>query len=201
MKNRPLAPRARNRQINEANTVLPLPENSAPAKTPSKPSPTSLNDSTNLLRLISNDSKTDDGYRVIDPRTVAGHVSRICPQGRNGSRTLIKEHFALWADLGAAVAAYGCPHLVEYAGRTDHRATNRTSGSGTRLWVENPYFDHVKQWYLLWSRFFEASVITSKGLDPHTQKKTQFYTRQFVNAVVTHQFRCDQSGGAQGHIE
>jgi hypothetical protein len=56
------------------------------------------------------------------------------------------------------------------------------------LWVQNPFFDHAKQWYLLWSRFFLSSVHAIEGIDPHTQHKTGFYTRQFVSALSPSNF-------------
>src|SRR6185369_15754094 len=51
------------------------------------------------------------------------------------------------------------------------------------LWAQNPFFDHAKQWYLLWSRFFSSSVHAMKGIDAHTQHKAEFYTRQFLSAL------------------
>ena len=54
--------------------------------------------------------------------------------------------------------------------------------------MQNPFFDHAKQWYLLWSRFFLSSVHAAEGIDPHTQHKTGFYARQLVRALSPSNF-------------
>ena len=51
-------------------------------------------------------------------------------------------------------------------------------------WSENPYFDWLRQSYLITSHWAETLVNSVDGLDPHTRSKAQFYLTQLVNAVA-----------------
>ncbi|PVE21366.1 class I poly(R)-hydroxyalkanoic acid synthase [Microvirga sp. KLBC 81] len=51
-------------------------------------------------------------------------------------------------------------------------------------WSENPYFDLLRQSYLITSHWAESLVNTVEGLDPHTRNKARFYMTQLVNAVA-----------------
>src|SRR5215475_12507636 len=53
-----------------------------------------------LARLRAEKLKTDDGYRVIDPKTVAAAVQEFTQTGQVDSARLVHEHFRLWADMG-----------------------------------------------------------------------------------------------------
>ncbi len=50
-------------------------------------------------------------------------------------------------------------------------------------WAENVIFDCIKQCYLLTARRLQSAVSQVQGLDEHTTKKVQFYTRQFIDAM------------------
>ncbi|GEO17831.1 class I poly(R)-hydroxyalkanoic acid synthase [Microvirga aerophila] len=51
-------------------------------------------------------------------------------------------------------------------------------------WSENPYFDLLRQSYLITSHWAEALVDMAEGLDPPTRAKARFYMKQLVNAVA-----------------
>jgi len=55
-------------------------------------------------------------------------------------------------------------------------------------WSENPFFDHIKQAYLLASNFVLESVRDADGLDAKTADKVDFYARQFVDAMAPTNF-------------
>lgn len=50
-------------------------------------------------------------------------------------------------------------------------------------WQQNTVFDFLKQSYLLSARWIQHSVHDVSGMDPHTARKIEFYTRQFVDAL------------------
>ncbi|MBY0408267.1 MAG: alpha/beta hydrolase, partial [Rickettsiales bacterium] len=50
-------------------------------------------------------------------------------------------------------------------------------------WQENAVFDFLKQSYLLTARWLQHSVNDVEGMDAHTNRKIEFYTRQFVDAL------------------
>jgi polyhydroxyalkanoate synthase len=51
-------------------------------------------------------------------------------------------------------------------------------------WSENPYFDLLRQSYLITSHWAESLVNTVDDLDPHTRNKARFYVTQLINAVA-----------------
>jgi len=56
------------------------------------------------------------------------------------------------------------------------------------MWEENEIFDFIKQSYLLSARWVQGVVKNVEGLDDHTAKKVDFYTRQFVDAMAPSNF-------------
>jgi polyhydroxyalkanoate synthase len=50
-------------------------------------------------------------------------------------------------------------------------------------WSDNQVFDYIKQSYLLTAKWLESTVQDVEGLDSKTQRKVNFYTRQFVDAL------------------
>ena len=55
-------------------------------------------------------------------------------------------------------------------------------------WTENPIYDHIRQSYLLASKFMLSTVRETEGLDAHTAQKVDFYTRQFIDALAPTNF-------------
>ena len=57
-----------------------------------------------------------------------------------------------------------------------------------KAWSENPLFDFIKQAYLVNARWLQSTVHSVEGLDKDTQRKAEFYTRQFVDALAPSNF-------------
>jgi len=55
-------------------------------------------------------------------------------------------------------------------------------------WSESAVFDFIKQSYLLAARTLQGTVRNAAGLDEHTARKVDFYTRQFVDALAPSNF-------------
>jgi polyhydroxyalkanoate synthase len=55
-------------------------------------------------------------------------------------------------------------------------------------WTQNPFFDAVKQAYLLTNEWAARMVRDAKGLDPHTRQKADFYVRQIAGAISPSNF-------------
>ncbi|WP_457090374.1 PHA/PHB synthase family protein [Microvirga sp. P5_D2] len=51
-------------------------------------------------------------------------------------------------------------------------------------WSENPYFDLLRQSYLITSHWAESLVNSAEELDPHTRNKARFYLTQIINAIA-----------------
>ena len=55
-------------------------------------------------------------------------------------------------------------------------------------WSQNAVFDFIKQSYLLTARWMQNTVHEVEGLDSHTARKVDFYTKQFVDAMAPTNF-------------
>jgi polyhydroxyalkanoate synthase len=157
--------------------------------------------SDDLFRLQAERLKTDDGYQVIDPRTVTSTFQEFARAAEFDPALMVKEQFTLWTDLAllwqktATRILFNAPFepVIEPA-KQDKRFKNET-------WRENAFFDYMKQHYLLVSRYFESSVRNIKGIDPHTRRKAQFYTRQLINALSPTNFAATNPAVLQATTE
>ncbi len=68
-------------------------------------------------------------------------------------------------------------------------------------WSENPLYEHIKQSYLLASRFMLSTVRETAGLDAHTAHKVDFYTRQFIDALAPTNFAMTNPEVARRTVE
>jgi len=55
-------------------------------------------------------------------------------------------------------------------------------------WHENPFFDMLRQAYLITARWAEDLVARTEGLDEHTRHKAIFYTQQLINTLSPSNF-------------
>ncbi|HKK16330.1 MAG TPA: class I poly(R)-hydroxyalkanoic acid synthase [Gammaproteobacteria bacterium] len=55
-------------------------------------------------------------------------------------------------------------------------------------WTENPWFDLLKETYLLYSRWLIDAVFKSPGLDEKTRRRAAFWTRQGLDAMSPSNF-------------
>jgi len=55
-------------------------------------------------------------------------------------------------------------------------------------WSENPYFDTIKQAYLLNARFMQDMIDAAEDMDPKERRKAEFFTQQFVDALSPSNF-------------
>ena len=55
-------------------------------------------------------------------------------------------------------------------------------------WSRNPFFDFLKQAYLLTSHWAEDLVENTQGLDEQTRKRAEFYVKQLANATSPSNF-------------
>jgi polyhydroxyalkanoate synthase len=55
-------------------------------------------------------------------------------------------------------------------------------------WQENFLFDYLKQSYLITARWLHGAVANVEGLEEHTRKKVDFFTRQYIDALAPSNF-------------
>lgn len=55
-------------------------------------------------------------------------------------------------------------------------------------WQTNPYFDFIKENYLLWDRWVKSVFSNIQGFDAHKQRQVDFYIRQIRDAFAPNNF-------------
>jgi polyhydroxyalkanoate synthase len=93
---------------------------------------------------------------------------------------LWQDYMSLWQTATRRFFGDTAPAVVEPA-PSDRRFKDQA-------WQESFVFDFIKQSYLLTARWLQQTVKETEGLDPKTQQKVDFYTRQFVDAMAPSNF-------------
>jgi polyhydroxyalkanoate synthase len=89
--------------------------------------------------------------------------------------SLWRSHMELWQQTTRRLMGEETEPLV-----TPHVDDRRFQD---KEWSENPLFDYIKQSYLLTARWLKQTAADVEGLDQSSQRKVDFYTRQFVDAL------------------
>ena len=93
---------------------------------------------------------------------------------------LMQDYFALWQhSMMRAMGMEGDPVTAPKKG--DNRFKNKD-------WDELFLFDFIKQSYLITANHVHGAVNSVEGLDENSQKKVDFFTRQFIEALAPTNF-------------
>jgi polyhydroxyalkanoate synthase len=87
---------------------------------------------------------------------------------------LLGSYFGIWTNSLRRLAEEGS--ATEEPVRKDKRFADED-------WVKNPFFDVLRQVYLVTADWAERLVADTGGLDEHTRHKAQFYMRQITAAL------------------
>jgi poly[(R)-3-hydroxyalkanoate] polymerase subunit PhaC len=90
------------------------------------------------------------------------------------------EYSALWQSSMLKLMGHSTSPVVEPA-KSDKRFRHED-------WEEHFLFDYVKQSYLIAARWLHNAVANVEGLDEHTRKKVDFFTRQYIDALAPSNF-------------
>jgi polyhydroxyalkanoate synthase len=90
------------------------------------------------------------------------------------------EYMTLWQSSMLKLLGQASTPVVEPA-RPDKRFRHED-------WQEHFLFDFIKQSYLITARWLHSAVANVEGLDEHTQKKLDFFTRQYIDALAPSNF-------------
>ena len=109
------------------------------------------------------------------------------PQRAFAAQTALTKNFVdLWASTLQRLQGEQAPPVAT-PDATDKRFADAA-------WRDNPYFDFIKQAYVLTTRWADDLVKRADELDPHDREKAQFYLRQVTAALSPLEFPCYQSG-------
>ncbi len=128
--------------------------------------------------------KVDVSEELADVTKTLGQVAEYWlsnPQRAvEAQSSLVKGYLDLWTATmkrmaGEPVAPAAAP------ARADRRFADAE-------WSENPFFDAVKQAYLVTTDWANRMVHDAKGLDEHTRHKAEFYVKQIAGALSPSNF-------------
>ncbi|MCX7900015.1 MAG: class I poly(R)-hydroxyalkanoic acid synthase, partial [Methylocystis sp.] len=153
----------------------------------------------NMARLV------DQGRKAlaaaIDSADAGDARSELAASVADAVKTLgaVAEHWMAKPERIAAAQAELYSGLTEIWRQTLRRYSGEEAPSIVRPdpsdkrfnapeWDENPFFDWLRQSYLLVSRWANDFVDKTEGLDPHTRSKAAFYTRLLSSAVSPSNF-------------
>ena len=108
-------------------------------------------------------------YWLADPQRAA-----------SAQNSLARGYMDLWAMTMKRMAGETTPP-VKAADPKDRRFEDPD-------WSNNPFFDALKQAYLLTTDWAERMVQEAQGIDDHTKRKAEFYVKQISNAVSPSNF-------------
>ena len=139
-------------------------------------------------------------FNPLEPAVVSKAYQALWQQMLTDPKRLVEAQVSLWQDyakLWENTARRLAGEEVEPAVTPEPR--DRRFKDDT--WSENPLYDHIKQGYLLASRFMLSTVRETEGLDAHTAHKVDFYTRQFIDALAPTNFAMTNPEVARRTVE
>ena len=127
------------------------------------------------------------GFNPLEPAVVSRAYRALWRQMLADPGRLVQAQLSLWQDyakLWESTARRMAGEEAEPVAAPDPGDRRFTDGA----WTEHPIYDHIRQSYLLVSKFMLSTVRETEGLDAHTAQKADFYTRQFIDALAPTNF-------------
>jgi len=133
-------------------------------------------------------SQKEAGPQDPDPLKIGGAFMELTRQMMADPARLWEMQTRFWADYadlwtGAAQRMVGgeAPDAKIAPEAGDRRFKDAA-------WTDNAAFEFIKQSYLLASHHIRKSVAETEGLDDHTARKVEFFTKQWVDAMAPTNF-------------
>jgi polyhydroxyalkanoate synthase subunit PhaC len=140
-----------------------------------------------MAAFLKNQSEGTGDKAVLDPFNVSGAMVEMGARLMTDPTPVLRAGADFWHEslrilehTALKLRGVDAPPVVMPA-RGDRRFQDAA-------WDQNAIFDFIKQSYLLTSRTVQKAVKGVDGLDPHTARKLDFITRQFVDAVSPSNF-------------
>jgi len=132
-----------------------------------------------VLKRQADDGAFEVPNRAVVARTFATVAERMLADPERlatAQAELARDYMALWQATARRFAGETSEPVATPA-RDDRRFKDQD-------WTENPLFDFYKQFYLVSSRWLHGRVReAAAGVDPHTARMADFYTRQMIDAL------------------
>ncbi len=142
-------------------------------------------------------------FNPLEPAVISKAYQALWQQMLTDPRRLVEAQVSLWQDY-AKLWENTARRMAGEDGEDVEPAAAPEPGDRRfkdDAWAENPLYDHIKQSYLLASKFVLSTVRETKGLDAHTAQKVDFYTRQFIDALAPTNFAMTNPEVARRTVE
>jgi polyhydroxyalkanoate synthase subunit PhaC len=120
-----------------------------------------------------------------DPTSVANAFQALASQMLADPVALAHAQFKLWNEH-MGLWSRAAQRMMGLSDPPDVSSTDKRFRSSA--WSEHAIFDYIKQSYLVTADSILSTVRRTEGLDPKTQHKVDFYTKQFVDAIAPSNF-------------
>ena len=142
-------------------------------------------------------------FNPLEPAVISKAYQALWQQMLTDPRRLVEAQVSLWQDY-AKLWENTARRMAGEDGEDVEPAAAPEPGDRRfkdDAWTENPLYDHIKQSYLLASKFMLSTVRETQGLDAHTARKVNFYTRQFIDALAPTNFAMTNPEVARRTVE
>jgi poly[(R)-3-hydroxyalkanoate] polymerase subunit PhaC len=129
----------------------------------------------------------EDAAGLAAPTAIGNAFLELTARMMADPAALVQAQVALWNDY-AALWQRTAQRLLGGSAEPMIAPADGDRRFRDKAWSDNALFDFVKQSYLLSARFIQGAVREVDGLDDHTARKVEFYTRQFVDAMAPSNF-------------
>jgi polyhydroxyalkanoate synthase len=137
-----------------------------------------------LNPIESRGAKKAPGDEVADIVTTLGRVAEYyasdAKRAFEAQASLSQQFFSLWAATMRRLGGEDAPPVASPE-PSDKRFADPE-------WRSNPYFDFIKQAYVLTTRWADDLVKRADELEPHTREKAAFYLKQVTSALSPSNF-------------
>ncbi|MDO9523930.1 MAG: class I poly(R)-hydroxyalkanoic acid synthase [Gemmobacter sp.] len=135
-----------------------------------------------MMAALSNRTSHDPALDAPDPDIFMRAASAYMAEAANNPAKIVEQQVAWWGKTlkhyvdAQHVLAKGKLSAPADPGPKDRRFSNP-------LWDTHPYFNFIKQQYLLNSEAVQSSVNAMDNLDPNDRKRVEYFARQIVDMM------------------
>ena len=135
-----------------------------------------------LVQAFLNQEQAASHLPVEDAAQMAQHFQQLAARMMADPAHLVQAQAAFWRDYMGLMQSMA----LRFWGLEAEPAARPAPGDRRfkhQQWEDHPFFDFIKQSYLLAADHTHAIVRDVEGLDEPTKKKVDFYTRAFIDAL------------------
>jgi len=133
-------------------------------------------------------AQQDTGYQVLDPGVVAQTFQAAMAHALAKPEVVVQQQLRFWTDYWRLYGQTVERMLGKPAGDPVVQSAADDKRFRDDLWSANAVSEFTKQCYLLVAQHMRESAARTQGLDEHSRRKLEFFTRQFVAAMSPSNF-------------